>query len=65
MRWLLDEVRALESDARAKLASVPTVARLAYPHHVKEAENVCNRLSAIVKAIEYAEKGTGYSFTID
>lgn len=64
MRWLLEEAKALEVGARAKLASVPTVARLAYPHHVREAENFCNRLTEIVAAIEDAEKETGYSFTI-
>lgn len=56
MSKLLDEAKALEAEARANLAKVPTMARVMYPEYVKAAEDFCNRLSQLVRDVEEIEK---------
>lgn len=52
MSRLLDEAKALETEARANLAKVPAMARAMYPEYVKSAEDFCDRLSRLVTEIE-------------
>lgn len=55
MSRLLDEAKALETEARANLAKVPAMARLVYPDYVKAAESFCVRLSRLVEEIDKAD----------
>lgn len=52
MSRLINEARALETEARANLAKVPTMARVMYPEYVKAGEDFCNRLSRLVSEVE-------------
>ncbi len=55
MSRLLDEAKALETEARANLAKVPTMARVMYPDYIKSAEDFCDRLSRLVTEVEKVE----------
>jgi hypothetical protein len=58
---LLNDARALEAEARAGLAKIPTFARVSYPEYVRSAENFCDRLSLLRREIELIEGVTTLS----
>lgn len=52
-----DDLKKIESDARALLKEIPSFAALAYPALVTKAQAVVNGIAAAVAELEQVENG--------